>query len=217
MVEKLKKGLFISLEGTDGSGKSTQIAVLEEFLREREIPYVLTREPGGCAISEDIREILLDNKNEGMNAYTEALLYAAARVQHIDEVLLPALKQGRVVLCDRYIDSSIAYQAFGRRLGTSFVWEINQYALDHCMPDETLYFDCPPAVAQQRMQHADREADRLERAGDAFFERVYEGFDYLAKEHASRITRIDASRSRQQVSKDMLRVVGAVLQKREEQ
>ena len=140
------RGLFITFEGVDGCGKSTQMSLLSEYLSEKGIDAVLTREPGGCPISEKIREILLSKESGEMTDYTEAMLYAAARVQHIDEIILPSVQNGSVVLCDRYIDSSVAYQAYGRGLGLDTVMQINRYAAEKCMPDYTLMFDVSPEL-----------------------------------------------------------------------
>lgn len=190
------RGLFITFEGVDGCGKSTHINLLREYLSKKGIEAVLTREPGGCPISEKIREILLSKENDEMTAHTEAILYAAARAQHIDEVILPAIKKGSVVLCDRYIDSSVAYQAYGRGLGIDAVMSINEYAVKNCMPDHTLMFDVSPLAASKRMQPRGSK-DRLESSGAEFFSRVYMGFKKQA-EREKRITLIDASGDMQQ-------------------
>ena len=138
------KGTFITIEGTDGTGKSTQIALLAEFLRQKGLPVVLTREPGGTPIGEKIRQILLDVENGDMTPSTEALLYAASRAQHVSQTIRPALEAGAVVICDRFYDSSVVYQAYGRGLGEAMVQSINQWALDGLEPDCTLLFTLPP-------------------------------------------------------------------------
>ena len=142
----VKRGLMISFEGVDGCGKSTQIAYVEEYLREQGYDVLRTREPGGCAISEKIREIILDIRNDGMNLHTEALLYAAARAQLVEQVILPALHQGKIVLCDRFVDSSAAYQGEARGMGMETVLSYNAYAVEHCMPDHTFYLDFTPRL-----------------------------------------------------------------------
>lgn len=184
------KGFFITFEGVDGCGKSTQMRFLNEYLNEIGIETVVTREPGGCAISEKIRELLLSKENREMQAYTEALLYAAARVQHIEEVILPAMREGKIVLCDRYIDSSIAYQGFGRELTIEKVLEINRYAVEHCMPDATFFLEYAPEQAFVRMNE-EKEHDRIESEPDAFFKRVFDGFKITAELFQERIIKIN--------------------------
>ncbi|MGI6665573.1 MAG: dTMP kinase [Christensenellaceae bacterium] len=188
----MKKGLFITFEGVDGCGKSTQMRFLAEHLQNKGYECVLTREPGGCKIAEEIRAILLDPENKGMNSKAEVLLFAAARIQHIDEVILPALREGKIVLCDRYLDSNFAYQGYGRELGEAYVLQANEYALTHAMPDATLFFAYPPENAFARMNEA-KEMDRLEQENAAFFKRVYEGFVKVAEENKERIISIDPS------------------------
>ena len=135
----VKKGLFITFEGVDGCGKSTQMRFLSEYLEELGVEHILTREPGGCPVAEEIRQILLSKEDKDMEDMTEALLFAAARVQHIEQVIKPALAEGKVVLCDRYLDSSVAYQGYGRLLGEDTVLNVNRYAVEHCMPDVTFF------------------------------------------------------------------------------
>ena len=185
-------GLFITFEGVDGCGKSTQMRFLHEYLTEKGFTCTLTREPGGCKISEEIRTILLDVENEGMNRYTEALLYAAARVQHIDQVILPALARGEVVLCDRYLDSSIAYQGYARGIGREAVLAMNRYAVEKCLPDVTFFLDYRPQDAFLRM-NPKKQMDRLENEDDDFFTSVYEGFIECWKAEPNRIRRVDVS------------------------
>lgn len=169
---------LITFEGCEGVGKSTQIQKLATWLRERGKDVLITREPGGSAIAESIRRILLDGKNTAMTAECEALLYAAARVQHLKEVVQPALERGATVLCDRYVHSSLAYQGYGRSLGTEYVRSVNSYALENFMPDCTVFFDLPPELGFARKKGADAN-DRMETAGLAFHNRVYAG--YLAQ------------------------------------
>ena len=197
------RGLFITFEGVDGCGKSTQMSLLSEYLSEKGIDEVLTSAPGGCPISEKIREILLSKESGEMTDYTEAMLYAAARVQHIDEIILPSVQNGSVVLCDRYIDSSVAYQAYGRGLGLDTVMQINRYAAEKCMPDYTLMFDVSPELAFERMQPRSSQ-DRLESSGADFFSRVYRGFKEQA-EREERIIIIDASGSMEETRKELCR------------
>ncbi len=192
------KGKFITFEGCDGCGKSTQLKMLSAYLTEKGIAHVFTREPGGGKISEAIREILLSGKNMEMTDECEALLYAAARVQHLHDRVQPALAEGKLVICDRYVDSSLAYQAYARNLGEEFVRQINAYALEHYLPDATVFIDLTPEDAFKRKHGAD-ENDRLEQAGMAFHRRVYEGFDTLAKQNPERFIRIDGKQSPQNI------------------
>ena len=202
----LPRGRFISFEGTDGCGKSTQISLLDEYLRERGWETVVSREPGGCGISEKIREILLSLESKGMSAECEALLYAASRIEHVKRVILPALEDGRTVLCDRFYDSSFAYQAYGRQLGADFIRQINGPALDLAEPDITLQFDIDRAEARRRAAKA-APADRLESEKDEFFARVEEGYRQCALTSPGRIRRIDSGRSIDEVFRDVLAAI----------
>ena len=186
------KGLFISIEGPDGSGKSTQIENIRKFFEEKNIEIVFTREPGGTAIGERIREIILDNSFKEMDSMTEAMLYAASRAQHVAQVIRPALEQGKVVVCDRFVDSSLAYQGYGRRLGES-VQIINSYAVGDCMPDITFLMKVDPNVGKHRIQENRGTQDRLEHEKLAFHRQVYKGYLELEKKYPDRIVGIDAS------------------------
>ena len=174
-------GLFIAFEGADGCGKSTQLRFLAEYLEQNSVPVVRTREPGGSPIAEMIRDLLLDNSNAGMDAVTEALLYAAARAEHVRKVIRPALEQGKVVLCDRFILSSYAYQGYGRALGVELVRSINAPAVDDCLPDVTVFINVPPDKAFERM-NALKQHDRLESEGLSFHKRVFDGFTELSRD-----------------------------------
>lgn len=186
------KGLFITFEGNDGAGKSTQIRFLAEYLRRKGLEVLTTREPGGCDISEKVRDILLDISNTGMVAQTEALLYAAARAQHVEEVIVPALKDGKIVICDRFIHSSLAYQGYGRNLGYDAIMNINRFACGHCMPDKTFFLQITADAAFKRMNE-NKVHDRLESEGDSFHDAVYYGFLDIIKKHGENIILIDAS------------------------
>lgn len=172
------KGKFITFEGCEGSGKSTQLKMLSDYLESHCIPYILTREPGGSPISEQIRKIILDGKNMEMCDECEALLYAASRMQHLQDTVLPALAAGKLVICDRYIDSSLAYQGAARGLGLEYVAAINEKALKTCPPDLTLFLDIPPDEAFKRKHGADKD-DRMEKQGLEFHMRVYRGYKQL--------------------------------------
>ena len=186
----MREGYFISFEGGDGSGKSTQIQILRDFLEERGYDVILTREPGGTPISEKIRSIILDKENSEMDDMTEALLYAAARAQLVSQVIRPALEAGKVVICDRFVDSSMAYQAYARGLGDS-VKTINGFAVGDCMPDLTILLKVNPQVGSSRI--GDRERDRIELASREFHKKVYEGYLQLEKLYPDRIVGIDAA------------------------
>ena len=188
----MSNGYFISFEGVDGSGKSTQISKLKEYLEASGYEVVLSREPGGTDIGEQIRSVILDPKNEGMTAVTEALLYAASRAQHVHDVIAPAVDAGKVVICDRFVDSSIAYQQYGRKLGEC-VRIINGYAIDGCMPDLTFLLKVKPDVGGTRI--GSRERDRIELEDKSFHEAVYQGYESLQEEFSERIVGIDAARS----------------------
>ena len=191
-------GKFIAFEGCEGAGKSTQMRLLSEKLQERGVAHVVTREPGGGPISEAIRTIILDGKNAAMTDECEALLYAAARAQHLSEVILPALARGEWVLCDRYFFSTLAYQGYGRGLPLSFLKQINAFAAERCMPDCTLFLDIPPARAFER-KHGRDENDRIETAGEAFHRRVYEGYRALLAEYPQMIA-VDCSGTKYETS-----------------
>ena len=186
------KGTFITFEGCEGAGKSTQIRLLSQYLAERGKECVVTREPGGSGISEAIRAVILDGKNTAMTDECEALLYAAARAQHLSDTVLPALEAGKTVLCDRYIFSSFAYQGYGRGLDMGFLRAVNSFALQGHMPDITLFLDIPPRSAFERKHGADQN-DRIEQAGEAFHARVYQGYLRLAEEYPGQIVRVDCS------------------------
>ncbi|MDI9520680.1 MAG: dTMP kinase [Bacillota bacterium] len=178
-IEKPKpKGFFISFEGNDGSGKSTQAKLLAEHLRQTGHDVLLTREPGGTRVGERIREILLDRDNNDMEDLTEAMLYAAARAQHVRQVILPALEAGKTVVSDRFVDSSIAYQGAGRGLGIDLVRQINAPAVENCLPDLTVFLKLDPEVGMKRFSGS-READRLELAGEEFHQAVAEAFEKI--------------------------------------
>ena len=204
------RGKFITLEGSDGCGKSTQINLLREWLEARGWEVVLTREPGGCPISERVREVLLSLDSTGMSPECEALLYAAARVEHVRRVIEPALNCGKMVICDRFLDSSIAYQAYGRELGEEFVRLINDPALRRAAPDVTLLLELDRTRAKERLAKG-APADRLEREQEDFFLRVQKGYEAIKASEPGRVHPIDASRSIEEVFGDVRRAVETVL------
>lgn len=192
------KGRFIVFEGCEGAGKSTQMRLLSEYLTSQRIPHILTREPGGSEISESIRRIILDGKNSAMTDECEALLYAAARAQHLADTVSPALQRGETVLCDRYIFSSFAYQGYGRGLPLSFLEQINDFALKNYMPDIVLFLDIPSENAFERKHGADPD-DRMEQAGAAFHARVYSGYRQLMRRYPQMVS-VDCSGTKYETS-----------------
>ena len=188
----MKRGAFITFEGCEGSGKSTQIRLLSERLKREGISHIVTREPGGSDIAEQIRAIILSGKNTAMCDECEALLYAAARAQHLRERVQPELERGTLVLCDRFVDSSLAYQGYARGLGMKFIEEINAFALRDFRPDLTLFLNISPKSAFERKHGAD-ENDRMEQLGLNFHSRVYEGYLKLAESYPERIVKVDCS------------------------
>ena len=195
----MNRGMFITFEGSDGSGKSTQIEILQGALEAMELEVLVTREPGGTKISENIRSLLLDPDNSEMSPKTEMLLYAAARAQLVDQVIRPALDEGKVVICDRFLDSSIAYQAYGRGLGDS-VETVNGPAVEECMPDITFFLEIDPEKAGDRIADRGEEKDRIEREDDGFRKRVAQGYSELADKYPDRIVRIDATGSVEEIA-----------------
>jgi dTMP kinase len=188
-----RKGLFITLEGGDGAGKTTQINNIEQFFTEKGYSVMRTREPGGTRISEKLRDILLDRENSEMSPVTEMLIYAAARAQHVNEKILPALGRGEVVICDRFVDSSVAYQGYGRELG-DMVAGVNSNATGGLIPDITFWLDIDPEAGRARASKAG-ELDRLELEKSDFHYRLYDGYRRLAADNPERIRRIDAASS----------------------
>jgi dTMP kinase len=184
--------MFITFEGGEGTGKTTLIKTIAKILSETN-DVVTSREPGGSTITEAIREIILDPKYKGVTPYTEALLLAASRAQHLDEVILPALAQNKVVLCDRYLDSSLAYQAYARDLGFKFVLNINQYAVEH-LPNLTFYIDLDPKIGMSRISKRDKY-DRLDQETIDFHNKVRAGYLQVASMYPKRVVTIDGNQS----------------------
>jgi len=197
--------MFITIEGPEGSGKSTATETVINRLRELGYDVVKTREPGGTPISEQIRNVILDKENKTMDGRTEALLYAAARRQHLVEKVWPAVKEGKIVICDRYIDSSLAYQGGARNLGIDNIVDINMFATENTWPDLTLLFDIPPEIGLERIAaNKNREVNRLDLETLEFHKKVRQTFLDLAKKYSDRFVIIDASKSREQVAQDAL-------------
>ena len=202
------KGLFITFEGNDGSGKSSVIEVIQNELINRGYDIVNSREPGGSKIAEKIRNVILDIDNTGMDDKTESLLYAASRREHIQKTVLPALNEGKIVLCDRFIDSSLAYQGHARGIGIDNVYNMNLFATDGLLPDLTLLICVRPEIGLARIQNNNRGAfDRLENEKMSFHQKVYEGYLEVAKKFPNRIVVVNGEQSKEEVQKDALAVV----------
>ena len=199
---KPEHGAFLTVEGLDGSGKGTQIERLADALDRWGYEVVHTREPGGTPISEKIRDILLDRENTGMFDVTEALLYAASRAQHVREKILPAVAEGKVVLCDRYLDSSVAYQGGGRQLGIDEVLRINAPAVEGAMPDLTVFLDLDHEESLRR-RCAASEPDRMEMEADSFHARVEDGYHELIKRDPDRFVVVDAGKTREEIAAEI--------------
>ena len=200
--------MFITLEGPEGSGKTTAVEAAVKALQEKGYEIVRTREPGGTPIAEQIRNVILDKANTSMDPRTEALLYAASRRQHLVEKVWPALKEGKIVICDRYLDSSLAYQGGARGLGVDEVLNVNLFATENTWPDLTLLFDIKPEVGLARIaSNASREVNRLDLEKLEFHNKVRDTFLALAKKYSDRYVIIDASQSREEVAKATLEAI----------
>ncbi|WP_341280296.1 dTMP kinase [Paenibacillus sp. FSL H8-0537] len=204
----MNKGIFITIEGGEGAGKTTLIEQLAHKMQQQGIAVLTTREPGGIPIAEKIRSVILDRNHTAMDARTEALLYAASRRQHLVEKVMPALTAGKLVICDRFVDSSLAYQGHARGLGMEEVWSINQFAIEGAMPQLTIYMDVTPDVGLARIGQSDeREINRLDLEEIAFHERVREGYFILLKKFPERIVRVDANQEPDIVLNDVLTAI----------
>ncbi|ALP89009.1 MULTISPECIES: dTMP kinase [Clostridium] len=204
----MKKGLFIVFEGGEGTGKTTAIESIYDWIQEKDLKCIKTREPGGIKISEEIRQVILDKDNTKMDGRTEALLYAAARRQHLVEKVIPALNEGYVVLCDRFIDSSLAYQGFARGLGIDEVMSINKFAIGEYMPDLSILFDLEPKIGLERISTSgEREINRLDLEKIDFHEKVREGYNKVYKENRHRIVKINAEQSKENVLKEIKKIL----------
>ena len=200
--------MFITLEGPEGSGKTTAVNYAVKKLEELGYQIVRTREPGGTPISEQIRNVILDKENTAMDPRTEALLYAASRRQHLVEKVWPAVKEGKIVICDRYLDSSLAYQGGARNLGVDNILNINMFATEGTFPDLTLLFDIDPKIGLARIAaNANREVNRLDLEKLEFHQKVRDTFLQLAKRYPDRFVIIDASKSQEEVADMTLKVI----------
>ena len=201
------KGIFITFEGGEGSGKTTIIKRLAQELLEKGYTPVCTREPGGSKIAEGIRSIILDKANTEMDYMTEALLYAASRAQHLSEVVVPALNSGKLVICDRYLDSSLAYQGHARALGIDKVYDINLYATGGLLPHLTIFVDIPPQVGLDRIKSNNRDEDRLDKEKIDFHNLVHEGYLEVARRFPDRIKIVNGENSVDKVYSDVKAIV----------
>ena len=201
-------GLFITIEGPEGSGKTTVAKKITEELKKLGYPVVYTREPGGVEIAEKIRDIILDVNNTKLDPRCEALLYAASRRQHLVEKVEPALKEGKIIICDRFIDSSLAYQGYARGLGIDEVFEINMFAIHKRLPDLTILLDLDPQVGLQRINNSRKgEMNRLDLEDLSFHQLVHQGYEILKSKYASRFTIVDGNQEKEQVYQDVLKIV----------
>lgn len=193
---------FITIEGCDGVGKTYQTSLLKQYCQEIGANVIFTREPGGSDIAEQIRHIILDAKNSSMDDMCEAFLYAASRIQHLHDIVKPALKQGKTVFCDRYVDSSYVYQGLGRGLGLQNIVDLNKIAVGEYMPEFTIFLDLSPEKAFARKGGADK-TDRMEAVDYSFHEKVYNGYKQLIAEDPSRFVVIDASGTKEQTQEKL--------------
>lgn len=203
----MSKGLFIVFEGGEGSGKSTILEKIYEWLVSEGLSVVKTREPGGIKISEQIRQVILDSSNTGMDGKTEALLFAAARRQHLVEKVIPALEEGKVVLCDRFLDSSLAYQGYARGYGLEEILKINKFAIGEHMPDLSIFFDIDPKIGLERIsKNSSREVNRLDKEEISFHNKVREGYHEVLKMN-EKMVQIDASKSIEEVFNNVKEII----------
>nr|WP_251130891.1 dTMP kinase [Exiguobacterium sp. s157] len=195
--------MFITVEGPDGSGKTTQLQLLVRSLTEKGYEVVVTREPGGTKVGNSIREVLLSPEHDEMTPRVEMMLYAASRAQNIDQVIRPALKRGAIVVCDRFVDASIAYQGYGLQYDLNQILSLNEWATAGIKPDLTFLFDLTPDQASRRMK--DRgQLDRIESRDESFHQRVYDGFKKILEQHPDRMVRIDANASIEMIQDEVL-------------
>lgn len=203
-------GLFITMEGPDGAGKSTQIEKLKDYLSNKGYDIILCREPGGTAISEAIRNVILNREFTEMGHMTELLLYASARAQLVHEVIRPALLEDKIVICDRFVDSSAVYQGIARGMGTELVYEVNRYAIGDTIPDVTILLDITgkDGISRKKKQ---AQLDRMEMEASSFHEKVSSGYRMLAKEHPDRIHTIDGTQTIDVIHDQIKVIVDAIL------
>ena len=201
------KGLFITFEGADGCGKTTQLKLLAEYLTNKGLEVVITREPGAKGLGEKVREILLNYDGE-VSDRCESFLFLADRAQHIDKIINPAIAQGKIILCDRHTDSSVAYQGYGRGLSIERINMLNSLAVNGRYPDMTLVFDIDVETSMKRVGE---EKDRMESAGMDFFNRVRNGYLEIAKQEPNRVKVLDARKSIEEIHKDVIGLIGKLI------
>ena len=199
-------GKFITIEGTEGAGKSTNLSSIEKVLNDFDISYIVTREPGGTAVGEELRSVLLNNESINISGQTELLLMFASRMQHINDVIKPALKLNKWVICDRFTDASYAYQGYGRRLNLSFISSLENLVHPDVQPDLTLILDIPVNIAMGRV-HKRGNLDRFEQEDVAFFNRVRAGYKEIAKNNIDRCREIDASKDLAEVQAEVMQII----------
>jgi dTMP kinase len=201
----MSKGTFITFEGIDGSGKSTQIQYLKDYFKENEIDAVFTRDPGGTQLGEELRSLILHSENEKISPEAEMMLYGACRAQLVNEIILPALSQGKVVVSDRFLDSSVAYQGYGRKLGDEAVLNVNRQIIGECVPDITFFMDIDPTAVKVRL--SGRSRDRIEGEGDGFMNDVFRGYLELYRKNADRIIKIDADKPEDVIRAEIIEII----------
>ena len=205
-------GLFITFEGGEGSGKTTIAKLIKDQLEKEGYQVTLTREPGGVDIAEKIRDVIVDVNNTSMDKKTEALLYAASRRQHLVEKVIPVLEKGGIVICDRFIDSSLVYQGIARGIGIDEVYEMNMFATENILPKRTIFFDIKPEQGLQRVySNKDREVNRLDLESLEFHQKVYDGYLTICEKYKDRIVKIDASLDIDSVFNQVLEKIKEVL------
>ena len=209
-----KKGLFITFEGLDGSGKTTQMEILNDYLKNRGFDVVTTIEPGGTKIGRKIRKILLDKENHDISPLAETLLFLASRAELVSEVIAPALKEGKIVLCDRFFDSTVVYQGIARGLGEKEILKMNLWATGGVVPDITFLLSVKVSKGKKRMSDADKKTDRIELEKDSFKEKIYRGYLDIAKKNKDRIVIIDGENSIKSISEEIKNKVCEYLEKK---
>jgi len=208
-------GIFITVEGGEGCGKTTVLNIVLERLKKEGYNLVVTREPGGIDIAEQIRNVILDVKNVKMDSVTEALLYVAARRQHLVEKIKPLLAEGKTVISDRFVDSSLVYQGYARGLGVDVVWEMNKFAIGDCIPELTILFDLDPVIGQKRISdNKAREVNRLDKEKIEFHNKIREGYLKVAEKYSDRIKIVDASLPIDEVAENVYKLIKSKIDKR---
>ncbi len=206
----MKRGLFITFEGGDGAGKTTLINALANTLTSRGLSVLKTREPGGTHLGEDLRNLVLQKREEKVSPFAELCLFLASRAQHVFEVIRPALEAGQIVFCDRFHDSSVAYQGIARGLGASEVASMSSFVTEHLQPDLTFYLDLPPSIGLERVKGA-RQEDRLESEAIAFHEKIRAAYITIQKENPTRVKKIDGLLSSSQVYEEAIHILDPLI------